>query len=141
MTRGAIMKRTLITLSLFISVTALAGKAEREYKKSDVDPAVKEAETKFKASCGCALQIVLNANTIDTQDNLYQVKHVAESITEGAPKYCSDADSKKAVCQMKTLEIQRGKETTFTFKAGKGTVTHDGQSYMGWDNFTRELDK
>jgi hypothetical protein len=135
------MKRTLITLSLFLSVSALAGKEEREYKKSDVDPAVKEAEAKFKASCGCPLQIVVNANTIDSKDNLYQVKHIANSVAEGAPGYCSDADSKKAVCQMKTLEIQRGKETVFTFKAGKGTSTHDGQSYMGWDNTTHEIDK
>lgn len=135
------MKRTLITLSLFISVTALAGKAEREYKKSDVDPAVADAQAKVKSACGCALAITLAANTIDTQDNLYQVKHIAESIADGAPKYCTDAESKKAVCQMKTLEIQRGKETAFTFKGGKGLSVHDGQSYMGWDNMSRELDK
>jgi len=135
------MKRVFVAMSLFISVTALAGKEEREYKKSDVDPAVKAAEAKVKSSCGCALSIVLNANTIDTKDNMYQAKHVADSITEGAAAYCTDADSKKAVCQLKTLEIVRGKETAFTFKAGKGTSTHDGQSYMGWDVMTHELDK
>jgi len=135
------MKRFVIAMSLCLSATAIAGKAEREYLKSDVAPAVKEAETKFKAACGCALKIVLTPSTIDTQDNLYQAKHVAESISGGAAGYCTDDESKKAVCKMKTLEVTRAKESSFSFKDGKGVSAHDGQSYYGWDAMTRELDK
>ncbi len=135
------MKRLFVTASLFLSITALAGKAEREYMKSDVEPAVKDAETKFKAACGCALKITVTESTTKNNDDLYQVKHVAESVASGPAAYCNDAASKKAVCQMKTLQIVRGTATTFTFKAGVGTATHDGQSYTGWDMMTQELDK
>ena len=140
------MKHTLTlalsaALSLVVSANAFADKATREYKKSDVDPAVKEAETKFKAACGCPLTITVAANTIDTQDNLYQVKHIANSISEGAAGYCTDAESKKAVCQMTSLEIQRGKEASFTFKGSKGLAVHDGQSYYPFESMAKQLDK
>ena len=135
------MKRVLIGLGLTLaSVTAFAGKAEREYMKDSVQPAIKEAETKFKAACGCALKIVAT-DSLKTQDDMAQAKNTANSVTENAEKYCSDDASKKAMCQLKTIEVVKGKETKFEFKGGKGTCTTDGQSYVHWDMITRELDK
>jgi hypothetical protein len=128
-------------LMTMASLTAFAAtKAEREYMKNTVVPAVKAAEAAYKASCGCALKIIVAAS-IKTEDDMYQVKHVSESISSSAEGYCTDEESKKAVCQMKTLEISKGKETAFTFKGGKGMSVTDGQSYMPWDNMMRELDK
>lgn len=135
------MKRIFVTLSLFVSMTALAGKAEREYIKSDVTPAITAAEAKVKASCGCPLKITMNDNVLGSSNDLYQVKHIADAVTEGVGPYCNDAASKKAVCQMKTLEIVHGKETAFAFKGDKGTATTDGNSFYGWDNMAKELDK
>jgi hypothetical protein len=135
------MKRVLVaTTALLFSITAFAGKTEREYMKNEVAPAVKAAETKFKEACGCALKINVS-DTLKSTDEMAQAKNTSESITEGAPKYCTDADSKKAMCVLKSIDIVKAKESAFTFKGGKGTVTTDGQSYVSWDMITREIDK
>jgi hypothetical protein len=139
------MKRFLAASALLLvtvtaSVTAFAGKEEREFMKNEVAPAVKEAETKLKAACGCALKINVS-DTLKSTDDMRQARNIANGVTEGAPGYCTDAESKKAICQMKTLDIVKGKDTAFTFKGGKGTAVTDGSSYVSWDMMTRELDK
>lgn len=138
------MKRVLmgtgIAMMMTLSLSAFAGKAERDYMTNEVQPAVKAAETKFKASCGCALKINVS-DTLKSRDDLAQARNVSNSITESAEAYCNDAASKKAMCQMKTLDIIKGKDTAFAFKGSTGTSTTDGQSYAHWDMMTRELDK
>ncbi len=135
------MKKVLIaTSALLFSLTAFAGKTEREYMKNEVQPAVKAAEAKFKEACGCALKINVS-DTLKSTDEMAQAKNTSESITEGAPKYCTDADSKKAMCVLKSIDITKGTETAFHFKGGKGSVTTEGQSYVSWDMITREIDK
>lgn len=135
------MKSALIvTAMMLVSLNAFAGKTERDYMTNTVQPAVKEAEGKFKASCGCALKISVS-DTLKSTDDMAQARNISNSITEGAPGYCNDEASKKAMCQMKTLEVVKGKDTAFAFKGGKGTCTTDGQSYVSWDMITRELDK
>lgn len=91
--------------------------------------------------CGCALTITVDETTVKAKDDMYPIKHIAEAVTEGAPAYCTDAESKKAVCQMKTLVLAKAAEAKFTFKAGKGIATTDGQSHTSWEMITRELDK
>ena len=127
--------------TLTVSRTAVAGKEEREYLKNDLMPVVKEAETKFKSACGCALAITVDETTLKTKDDMYPAIHIARSVAEGAPAYCTDASSKKAVCQMKSLVLAKAAEAKFTFKNGKGTATTDGQSHTTFDMMTRELDK
>lgn len=127
-------------LMMMASLTAFAGKAEREYQKGTLNPAVKAAESAYKSSCGCALKINVAAS-IKTEDDMRQAKNISESITEGAKSYCTDDESKKAVCQMKTLDISKGDDTSFTFKGGKGAAVTDGQSYPAWDMMTPQLDK
>jgi hypothetical protein len=140
------MKRVLVAAGLMgligtMSVTAFAGKEERDYMKNEVMPAVKAAETKVKASCGCAMSITVDETTVKNKNDMYKVKFIAGYVTEGAGTYCTDAESKKAVCQMKSLVLGKAAQATFTFKAGKGTATTDGQSVCSWEMMTRELDK
>ena len=127
--------------TLTVSSTAFAGKEERDYMKNEVMPAVKDAEAKFKSSCGCALSITVDETTVKSKDDMYSVKHIAGYVADGVGSYCTDAASKKAVCQMKSLLLAKAKEATFTFKGGKGTATTDGQSSCSWEMMTRELDK
>ena len=136
------MKRVMVATGLmFLSLTAFAGKEERDMMSKEVMPAVQAAEAKFKESCGCPIKITVDEKTIKTKDDMYPAKHMAEYVTEGAPAYCNDAASKKAMCQMKTLTLAKAKEATFTFKGGNGIATTDGQSACSWEMMTREIDK
>jgi hypothetical protein len=134
------MKKLILLAALIPTMAFAADKATREYIKSDVTPAITEAQTTFKKACGCALAIKMN-DSVKTQDDYKLAKYIADSIKDGAAGYCTDADSKKAVCQMKTLELGKAKEATFTFKGGKGVATHDGQANSNFDMMTKELDK
>jgi hypothetical protein len=135
------MKSFLIgTALMLVSLSAFAGKTERDYMTNEVQPAVKAAEAKLKASCGCAVKFSVS-DTLKSTDDMAQARNIANAVTEEAPKYCSDDASKKAVCQMKTIEVIKGKETGFSYKAGKGTCVTDGSSYVSWDMITREIDK
>jgi hypothetical protein len=66
---------------------------------------------------------------------------MAEDISKGAPKYCTDAASKKALCQLRTIVLTKSKPAEFTFKAGAGKLSHDGQAHATWEMITRVLDK
>ncbi len=135
-------RRALTTLTLILmSSAAFGGKDEREYMNHDLGPAAKAAETAFKASCGCPLKIAFNETTTKSTNDMYVAKHIVDKITGGAPGYCTDAESKKAVCQLKSLEIGKGAAAGFTFKAGKGVSLHDGQNFLDFERMTKELDK
>ena len=137
------MKRVLVASGflMLLSVSAFAGKEERDYATGTMNPAVAKAEATYKSSCGCPLKITIDDKTIKSKDDMSSARYIAESVTEGAPGYCTDAASKKAVCQMKTLVIGKAKEATFSFKGGTGTATTDGQGNTTWEMMTRELDK
>jgi hypothetical protein len=139
------MKRSLavsalLLVSITASLTAFAGKEEREFMKNEVQPAVKKATDAYKASCGCALAITVS-DTLKSTDDMRQARNIANGITDSVGGYCNDADSKKAMCAMKSLDIVKGADTKFSFKGGKGTAITDGQSYVSFDMMTREIDK
>jgi hypothetical protein len=124
-----------------LSLTAFAGKAERDAMSKKVVPAVNAAEEKFKASCGCPLKITVDETTIKSTNDMTLAKYMAEHVTAGAPKYCTDDASKKAVCQMKNLTLAKAAKAEFTFKDGAGLCTTDGQGSCSWEQMTRVLDK
>ncbi len=126
------------------SITAFAGKAERDFMDKTLAPKVKEAEDKFRSSCGCPLTIAIDGSTTASTGDLREATHIADSIVDGAPKYCTDAASKKAMCQLRSLVIGKAvkpAKAEFTFKDGKGMLTHDGTMYAGWEQITQKLDK
>jgi len=131
--------KKLIGILIILPVLAFAGKAEREYKANELDPSVKKAQAAYK-KCGCDLKITFGA-TIKSEADMRQAKYMVEDIATGAPKYCTDADSKKAVCQMKSLEIVKGSESKFSFTGGRGIASTDGQMNPSFDMMTAELDK
>jgi hypothetical protein len=140
------MKRSLaisalLLVSIAASLTAFAGKKERDFMTNEVTPAVKKASETFTASCGCALPITVSDTLASVVDDMRQARSIANAIKDGAPKYCNDAESKKAMCAMKSLDIVKGAKTAFAFKDGKGTATTDGKSYVSWNMITREIDK
>jgi len=137
------MSKLSITVPLAIaalSFTAFAGKREREVKEKEAIPAARDAETKWKTSCGCALAISID-DSLESIDELRNAKNMGRNIGDNVGKYCSDAASKKALCQLKTLTFSKGKPVSFTFKDGHGVLTTDGQMYAGFDQMTKVLDK
>ena len=47
---------------------------------------------------------------------------ILEHVTEGVGGYCTDAASKKALCQMKTVVVKKADDATFTYKDVSGTI-------------------
>src|SRR5262249_28920474 len=129
------MKKIAVVVVLSaVSLTAYAlTKDERETLKKDVYPAMAEANAKFKAACGCPTAITIDESTITSMDDVHNFKYMADDITENAPKYCTDAASKKAMCQLKSLTFAHTKEAVFKFNGGRALLTTDGQSHATWD--------
>jgi hypothetical protein len=136
------VKLSSIALILALSpLAAFAGKAERDYYTSTAEPAVKEAAATLKSACGCDVKFDVKTDGYKDVDELRQITSVSKAITQGAPGYCSDAASKKAICKLKTAEIVRGTTPEFKFSGGRGSIVLDTSSYPSWDMIARELDK
>jgi hypothetical protein len=136
------MSKQLVAVSLMVaavSLTAYAGKRERDVMTKETIPALREAEAKYKESCGCALAIDVD-DTLQSIEEIRLAKNLAKNVTASVPKYCSDAASKKAMCQMKTLTVTKG-HASFTFKDGHGIAMENGQEYTPFEMMTRVLDK
>ena len=101
------------TLSLAVASLAHAGKAERDFFVAEVAPALKTAASTLKQSCGCDVKMDVKQDSFQTVDHLRQVRYAAGTIVDNAPRYCNDAPSKAAVCQLKTLEFARTGTTAF----------------------------
>jgi hypothetical protein len=82
-----------VLLSIF-SFVVFAGKAEREFEKNELKPAIKAAEEAYKKSCGCGLKMSVDA-ALKTEDQMRLGRSVANQITENVGKYCTDEGSKK----------------------------------------------
>ncbi|MDZ4661656.1 MAG: hypothetical protein SGJ18_08555 [Pseudomonadota bacterium] len=134
--------KLIISLTLLLSATAFAGKEQREYMKTDIMPKIAQAQDAYKKACACALKIDVKADSFASNDDLINAKYIAENMIENVAGYCTDAESKKALCKMKTLEIVFGKEgPLFKFASGKGTAITNGQSYVSLKMITDVLDK
>ncbi len=134
------MKRLIVATMLFASVTALAGKEERDLMTKEVQPAVHEAEAKWKSACGCTLAVTVDGS-INKKDDLYNAKHFAEEISENVGGYCTDKESRAAMCKLKTVSVRKGAEAAFAFKGGAGTAIVDNSAIPSWDMITREVDR
>ena len=130
-----------IAIAMAIPLVAFAGKRERDVMAKEVMPAVKDAMAKYKSACGCGVAITVDEPALTSIDDLHGAKYIAEHVSEGVEKYCSDDASKKAMCQLKSLSISKAKPAGFTFKDGKGVATTDGQSNCSFDQITHVLDK
>ena len=140
--KGVIMRSYSIVFAvLCLSVTAFAGKMERDLMTKKVAPAVATAEANLKTSCGCAVKITVDETALKSMDELRGAQHIAEDVAGSVGKYCSDDASKKAICQLKTLSLTKGKPAGFTFKDGAGVATTDGNERCGWNQIIKVLDK
>ena len=139
------MKKQLITAVVIASsitaLTAFADKAQRDTMTKNILPRVEAAAASFKAACGCPLSITVDESTVKAKDDLYKFGYMADSIKTSAPKYCTDASSKKAMCQLTTLTFVRADKAGFTFNAGKGVLATDGSASAEWPQMTKVLDK
>ncbi|MES2947366.1 MAG: hypothetical protein V4858_02385 [Pseudomonadota bacterium] len=132
---------TLAVALILVPLSAFAGKAERDFVSTKVQPAIQEMTDAVKKSCGCAISFDAKIDTFKDTDELGQIRNFANAIKEKAPGYCSDAPSKAAVCKLKTIEFSRAASPTFKFSSGKGIATSDSSSYPSWDMVVREIDK
>jgi len=133
------MKAILSAMAL-LSTFAFAGKADREFLKSNLNPAITAATAGVLQACGCSMKITVGKSIVNEAD-MKQAKYIVEEVSTGATKYCTDADSKAAVCKMKSLELAKGSESKFTFSGSHGVAMTDGQMNPSFDMITAQLDK
>jgi hypothetical protein len=136
------MKLRTITIALmFTALAAHAGKVERDFIASDVEPAIKEAAAAYKKSCGCDVKFDVKLDSYKDKDELFKIKYFAQAIKDGAPAYCTDAATKAAMCKLKSIEIQKTATADFKFSGGKGVATTDSSANPSWEMVTRAIDK
>lgn len=133
--------RKIVLVLMFAPALVFAGKAERDFMADEAQPAVQEAVATLKSSCGSDVKFDIKLETFKDLNEMWLIKRFANSIKEGAESYCSDAGSKAAMGNLKTIEFSKGSDVSFTFKDGKGTATADSSSYPSWDMITRAVDK
>lgn len=131
----------LTVFALTATLSAHAGKAERDFIESRVMPAVKAAEAQYKKACTGDLKIDVKLDTFQTIDSLRQALHFADAIAEAAPKYCNDKATQTVMSGMKVLEFSNTGKTTFNFSGNKGVATTDGSSYPSWDMVVSAVDR
>jgi len=131
---------TIVVCASGSYATALAGKRERDLMTQEAIPAARAAEANFKASCECDLSIVLDPS-LQTEDEISFARYIADEVSKGAPHYCTDAGSRKALCRMRTLKIATATQSTFSFDDGVGVATTNGHGHPSWDTITRVLDR
>jgi hypothetical protein len=135
------MNRVIVVTLLLTSATALAGKEERDFMNTEVQPKAKEATSKWKSSCGCELKIQIDDASFTKKDDMRAASSFLEHIIDGVGGYCTDAASKKALCQLKTLVVKKADDATFAVKGSTGTATVYGNTSPSFDMVTAELDK
>jgi hypothetical protein len=131
----------IVATLLALTSTAHAGKAEREYAESTMNPAVKAAAAAYKSACTGDLKIDVKADTFQTVDEMRQVSGFVNQITSSAASYCKDSGTKKVMAKLKVLEISKSKQVTVKFSGDKAVATTDESSYPSWDMLAREVDK
>ena len=132
---------TAVATLFALTSTAHAGKAEREYAETTMNPAVKAAAAAFKSACTGDLKIEVKANTFQTVDEMRQVSNFANQISNSAAGYCKDGATKAVMSKLKALEISKSNQVTVNFSGNKAVVTTDESSYPSWDMLAREIDK
>lgn len=144
MTKLAATKRLLVGIAIASCASgasaAHADKEHRDRMTQDAIPAARAAEANWKASCECDLAIVID-DSIQTLDEIRYTRYTADEVSTGVAYYCTDAPTRKAMCQMKTLRIASATRASFTFDAGVGIATTNGQHHVMWDEITKAVDK
>jgi hypothetical protein len=135
------MNRAIVVTLLLTSATALAGKEERDFMNSEVQPKAKEAASKWKSSCGCELRIQIDDASFTKKEDMYAAASFFGHIIDGVGGYCTDGASKKAVCQLKTLVVKKADDATFVLKGSIGTATVYGNTSPSFEMMTEQLDK
>ncbi len=142
------MMKKMMALSFLLSLSVFAGKEDREYKKNELDPAVKAMQEAYKAASGCEIKVEFEGKEFELKDHMAQVKFMMENIKDSVGTYCKDsttqkpdADSQKAVCKMKTLKVKMGADAAFEFKDSTGIATMGTSGgYAGFDMMMTKID-
>lgn len=132
--------KTVILSTLLIAGVAFAGPAEREAKAKYTEEITK-ASKDFQLACGCALKMNVNWDSYKKADDMRGVHFLAENFSEDAKGYCKDAETKKAMCALKTVDVTFGKDASLKYASGKASITTTADSYIPFNQVAAEVDK
>jgi hypothetical protein len=133
--------KLLSLLVVLTSVSAFAGKPEREHKTTITEPKIKETVAAVKSSCGCSMGINVDWDSFKDVSKMAAIDYNGlEMLNEESKKFCTDKESKAVVCKIKTVHIAFG-PVKHEFKNGTLNYFVDGQSSVAWSQIFAELDK
>lgn len=130
-----------LLILLCASVSAYAGKAEREFIETTMNPAVQAAAAAYKSACTGDLKIDVKVDSFKNVDELRQVRNFVNRIEESAAGYCKDKATKTVMSKLKVLEISKAAQVTVKFSGNKAVATTDESSFPSWDMLAAEIDK
>jgi len=87
------------------------------------------------------VKVQIDEASFSKKDDMYAASYFFGHIIDGVGGYCTDAASKKALCQLKTLVVKRADDATFVFKGSTGTATVYGNTSPSFEMMTAQLDK
>jgi len=135
------MKNLITLLLLLISSASYAGKAERA-RIVEIESALKGHAAAFKKACGCDIKFDVKWDTYTKVENMTRIEMAGEKLVENAPGFCTDAESKRAICVMKTMTLSYGAEPADPELKGSTVVgqTNDMRT-LDWGEYIKLLDK
>jgi hypothetical protein len=128
-------------ITLMISLSAFAGKEERDFKAATVEPALTKATAAYQTGCGCALKFDVKWDEFKNKDQMRQIANMADSISDESGKYCSSAETKKIMCGLKTIQVKHGKPVAFTFAKGSGVATLEENVAVNFGMISGKVDQ
>ena len=135
------MKNLFILLLISVSSAAYAGKEERA-RKVEIKSTLKTHAATFKKACGCDVKFDIKWDTYAKVEHMTRIEMAGEKLAENAPTFCTDAESKKAICVMKTMALSYGAEPADPQLKGSTIVgqTNDMRT-LDWGEYIKLLDK
>jgi hypothetical protein len=135
------VKKYLVATILVLSSAAYAGKAERE-KKVEIETALKVSAESLKKTCGCSVKFDVKWDSYKDTDSMARISMAGEKLVENAAQFCTDADSKKALCAMKVMSLSYGSDPAAAqFKGGTIIGQTNDMRTLDWPEYIKLLDK
>jgi hypothetical protein len=92
--------------------------------------------------CGCDIKFDVKWDTYKKIEDMTRIEMAGEKLVENAPAFCTDSESKKSICVMKTMSLSYGANPAEPqLKAGTVFGQTNDMRTLDWGEYIGLLDK